>query len=360
MTLRLTAFAKYDRMAASTRQRLLQYVPALTAAGIELDYRSLLDDDYVASLASGSAYPRHRLAAAYMRRVREVACGPLGDVVWVYAELFPRLPAIFERLLVRRGRPIIYDFDDAFFHALDPKPLLRGKLEPLLRAAKACTCGNAYLRDYASRFCDNCAIIPTAVDTDVYVPVPDASGTGLPVIGWIGSSSTWPYMRPLLPLLDELVREERATIRVIGAGAIATGDLRVGMESVEWQESRELAELQRMDIGIMPLPDEPWARGKSGYKLIQYMACGLPVVASPVGINCEIVRDGENGFLASGEAEWRHAFDRLLADPQLRRQMGARGRERAVADYSLAVHAPRFVEIVRSAAAAVGKSDHRA
>lgn len=352
MTIRLTAFTKYDRAAASTRQRLLQYVPALKAAGVEVDSRSLLDNEYVESLAHGPRYPRRRIAAAYLKRLREVAMGPLGDVVWVYAELFPHLPAMFERLLLRRGRPIVYDFDDAFFHAYEANPLLRGKLEPLLRSAALCICGNAYLRDYATRFCRQCVIVPTAVDTEVYVPAAAPPRSNPPVIGWIGSPSTWSYVRPLLPLLRELVEQDRARVRVVGASAAAAADLSLAVESAEWFEHSEVAELQRMDIGIMPLPDEPWARGKSGYKLIQYMACGLPVVASPVGINREIVRHGDTGFLAASESEWREALDRLLADGQLRRRLGARGRERAVGEYSLAVHAPRIVELVRAAAGA--------
>lgn len=355
MTVHLTAFTKYDRMAASTRQRLLQYRPALEAAGIHVDHRPLLDNDYVASLASGAHYPARKVAAAYLRRLQQVMFGPLGDVVWVYAELFPFLPASFERLVAARGHPIVYDFDDAFFHTYDDHPnravraVLAGKHEPVLRAASVCTCGNDYLRDYAARFCPNSIFVPTAVDTDVYRPE-RADARRVPVIGWIGSPSTWSYVRPLLPLLEQLTRDGRARLRVIGAGRAAAADLFSGMNAVEWSEKNEVADLQAMDIGIMPVPDEPWARGKSGYKLIQYMACGLPLVASPVGINRQIVRDGANGFLATNVDQWRQALETLLADSELRLAMGANGRERALSEYSLAVQAPRIVEVIKSAA----------
>jgi hypothetical protein len=354
MTVRLTAFTKYDRLAASTRQRLLQYIPALQAAGIEVDHRPLLGDDYVASLVDDRRHSRSKVAAAYARRLCEVASGDLGDIVWVYAELFPYLPAAFERLLVRRSPPLVYDFDDAFFLPYDEHPnpaaraLLGGKLEPLISAAAACTCGNAYLRDYAARFCPNSVIIPTVVDTAIYRPADAAIDRRGPVIGWIGSPSTWRYVRPLLPTLEQICRDHGARLRVVGAGKSAEADWFEGLELREWSEASEIVELQSMDIGIMPLPDEPWARGKSGYKLIQYMACGLPVVASPVGVNAEIVRE-DNGFLATTPDEWSQALDRLLSDARLRHEMGKRGRAYAEADYSFAAYAPKFVEVIKAA-----------
>lgn len=362
MTLRLTAFARYDRLAASTRQRLLQYVPALNAAGIEVDYRPLLGDDYVASLAGGGGYSARRIGLDYLRRLREVAFGPTGDVLWIYAELFPHLPALFEKIAIARDRPIVFDFDDAFFHAYDfhrsrlVRRVLGGKLEPLLRAATVCTCGNAYLRDYAAQFCSNAVIVPTVVDTDRYRPL-EGDRTGVPVIGWIGSPSTWKYVQPIVQTLADMVRAGRARVLVVGAAADARSRDSSGFEFVDWSEPSEVADIQRMDIGIMPLPDDPWARGKSGYKLIQYMACGLPVVASPVGVNSEIVQEGVNGLLASSVAEWRAALDGLLADGDARCRMGSAGRRRAVAEYSLQAHAPRVVDIIRTAAATGSKVD---
>jgi glycosyltransferase involved in cell wall biosynthesis len=353
--MRLTAFTKYGPMAASTRQRLLQYVPALQAARIDLDFRPLLDDEYVAALVTGKRYERRRIAAAYLRRLRELNFGHLGDLVFVYAELLPWLPSAFERPLLRRARPIIYDIDDAFFHTYERhrsrfvRAIVGKKFEPLLRSATACICGNAYLRDYASRFCSHTEIIPTVVDTDRYTPSPKSTA-GLPVIGWIGSPSTWRYVRPLVPLLEELVTNGYASVKVVGAGTAATFDGFRGLELVEWSEHSEIEHLQSFDVGIMPLPDDDWARGKSGYKLIQYMACGLPVVASPVGVNREIVCDGENGFLASNVQEWRTSLQRLIGDVELRSRLGKEGRTRAVAEYSLRAHAPRFVEMLTNAA----------
>lgn len=358
MLLRVLAFTKYGSLAASTRQRFLQFEPALAEAGIQLDYSPLLDNDHLQRLVQGRRASPVSVARSYLRRAAMLLKARSCDVLWVHCEFFPYLPGFMEALAARTGgRPIVFDYDDAIFHMYDSasnplvKGLLEGKLAPLLRRAHTCLCGNAYLRDYAAQFCRNSIIVPTAVDTGVYVPAASGGGSGgVPVVGWIGSPSTWPYVHPLLPLLSEMAREGRAVVRIVGAGQNAQRDCFPGMELVDWSESTEVAEVQKMDIGIMPIPDDEWARGKSGYKLIQYMACGLPVVASPVGVNREIVREGENGFLATTEAEWRDAVERLLSDPELRTRMGRRSRERAAAEYSLAAQAPRVVDAIRSAA----------
>ena len=346
--MRIAAFTRYGRRAASTRQRFLQYLPALRAARIEVDHHPLLDDDYVAHLGTGEPYPSWRIARAYAQRFNELRGSRNCDVFWVYVELFPYIPATLE-LLTTIGKPIVYDFDDAFFHVYDQSrnPMLRSLLArkhgSLLRRAAGCACGNAYLLDYAKRFCSNSFLLPTVVDTEVYFPVQRRSPQV--TIGWIGSPSTWPNVRPLLPLLEELVRSHELRFRVVGAGRSAEQDLFPGMELIEWSEVNEVADVQAMDIGIMPLVDLPFERGKSGYKLVQYMACGLPVVASPVGVNSEIVTEGENGFLASGVAEWRSAITCLIQDPELRRRLGQSGRERVETSYSLESRAPTLIRL---------------
>jgi glycosyltransferase involved in cell wall biosynthesis len=350
----VAAFTKYDREAASTRQRVLQYLPHLAAAGIEVEVHPLLDDAYVRALASGAAASRSSIAAAYARRLRQLLRPQATDLIWVYAELFPWLPASFERLAFRAGKPLIYDYDDAFFHPYDDhaNPLVRralgGKLKPLIAGAAAVCAGNSYLRQYADQAGGETIVLPTVVDIDQYAPAGSRPDRPL-TIGWIGSPSTWAFVRPLLPLLAELCRTRGIAFSAVGAGAAAEADGFDGLTLSSWSEASEITAVQAMDIGIMPLPDEPWARGKSGYKLVQYMACGLPVVASPVGANASIVADGETGLLATDEAQWRAALTRLIDDPALRAAMGQAGRARAVESYSLQTHAPRLVEVMRRA-----------
>ncbi|WP_294263007.1 glycosyltransferase family 4 protein [uncultured Sphingomonas sp.] len=352
--MRVLGLAKYGPRAASTRQRMLQYRPHLAARGIELELRPLLGDDYLERLARGEPQPRSAIARGYARRLTDLIDARRFDVAWVQYEAFPYLPGIAERLLTMTGVPIVYDIDDAIFHQYDRhgSPLVRQvlgrKLVPLMRRASACLCGNAYLQAYAEQYCPNSIIVPTVVDTADYRPA-DGVRSAPPVVGWIGSPSTWRYVEPLLPTLLPLFAQHGVRMRVVGAGPRARGI--DGIDAIEWTEANEVADIQAMDIGIMPLPDEPWARGKCGYKLIQYMACGLPVVASPVGVNREIVTPGRNGFLATDAGEWVAALERLIGDAALRRAYGRDGIDTIEARYSLRSQQDRVADALEAAAA---------
>jgi glycosyltransferase involved in cell wall biosynthesis len=356
--MRVLALTKYDALAATTRQRFLQYQPYLERAGFVVDYAPLLGNDHVARLVHGGRASMMSVAYSYLKRLERVLFDKRYDLLWVHLEGFPYLPGLVERLLSVRGKPIIYDFDDAIFHMYDASPngvvrlVLKNKLAPLLRSATACCCGNPYLRDYAARYCPNSVILPTVVDTAKYVPALPRNQTAPLTMGWIGSPSTWQLVQPHLPMLADLCQKLRVRFRVVGAGAAAEKNWFPQMDLVEWTEAGEINEVHKMDIGIMPVWDGPFQRGKSGYKLIQYMACGLPVVGSPVGVNSEIIRHGQNGFLATSTDEWRAALVRLVENASLRRAMGDEGRRLTVELYSLASQAPRLVDIFQSATVA--------
>jgi glycosyltransferase involved in cell wall biosynthesis len=349
--MKMLALMKYGDKAASTRQRLLQYVPYFSRSGIEVSYSSLLSNDYLERTFQGQSAPVLSIVTAYLSRAALLLRASQFDLIWVHYECFPYMPGFFERLAELSGKPIVYDFDDAIFHQYDSHPravvrrFLGLKLQPLLNAASLCVCGNAYLASYAERFCRRAEIIPTVVDTTVYFPKNPASTAARPlVVGWIGSPSTWRFVLPIVPLLSRLSQELNLKIRVIGAGPQDT--VPPNFEFLDWSEEAEVEMIQGMDVGIMPLPDEPWARGKCGYKLIQYMACGIPVVASPVGVNADIVDHGLNGFLASQEDEWDLSLRRLLADSGLIKEMGVRGREKVMEKYSLQAYGPRLAALL--------------
>lgn len=351
--MKILALMKYGNLAASTRQRLLQFMPHLNAADIEISPSALFDNGYLTAKFQGSTINKAAIAKSYLHRLQVILHARPYDAIWVQYESFPYLFGFMERLVFLRGKPVIYDFDDAIFHQYDSHKnpvvrfLLGNKLQGLLRGSTLAICGNAYLQNYAKQFCKNTIIIPTVVNTDHFRPAARKAKKERVIIGWIGSPSTWFYVNPLVPLLSKLAAELNLTIRVIGAGPRVQAF--PNFEFVEWSEATEVSEIQNMDVGIMPLPDEKWARGKCGYKLIQYMACGVAVVASPVGVNNDLVQPTIHGYLAASNLEWESALRKLVADTKLRSQMGGRGRERIVESYSLKSQGPKLAAALRKA-----------
>lgn len=350
--MKLLVLSRYDRLGASSRLRMMQYLPWLEAGGIETRFAPFFDNAYLERLYEGKR--GREIVGYYMRRVGQVRRASWADVIWLEKEALPWLPAGLERWLLPRGVSVVSDYDDAVFHNYDlhRHPLVRGvlgdKIDRVMKNSALILAGNSYLaaRAQAAK-APRVEIVPTVVDARHYDPSPCPEPDGMLRIGWIGTPSTWQhYMRPMLPMLSALAREHDAKLRAVGAGAAATRELEV----LPWTEADQSRMIQGMDIGLMPLDDTPWSRGKCGYKIIQYMACGLPVVASPVGVNAEIVEDGVTGFLASNEAEWRDAVTTLLHDPGLRRRMGAAGRKRMEEHYSLQAWGPRVTDLLRSVA----------
>jgi glycosyltransferase involved in cell wall biosynthesis len=315
----------------------------------------LLSDKYLSDLLDTNRLNRAAIVKGYSERLflRSRTLRTF-DVVIIHVDSLPYLPPIVERRLNRLQVPYVYDFDDAIFHQYDLNPsrlvrqLLGGKVPDVIRRATHVVAGNRYLADFACRFNSHVTVVPTTVDTTEFVPADIVANRRPVVVGWIGSPSTARYVESLSPVWKQLTSEGSITLRLIGAGGTTMAGEHV--EIREWNEAREVADLQSMDIGIMPLEDDPWARGKCGFKLIQYMACGLPVVASPVGVNAQIVREGGTGFLCRTPEEWFDRIRRLASDNDLRRQMGSRGRDLACAEWSLQKWAPQIATLLRNAA----------
>jgi glycosyltransferase involved in cell wall biosynthesis len=353
--MKIALLTKYGGLAASTRQRFHQYGPFLEAYGFELISRPLLDDVYLKRLYEGNRRDQYHLTSRYFDRLMWLLSCPDTDLIWLHCELFPFFPGIMERIARWPGKPIIFDYDDAIFHNYDQhksgfvRHILSRKLQNTIGGAKLVVAGNAYLADYARPFCPRVEIIPTVVDLTAYTERTRPSSEGALTIGWIGTPSTWnEYMAPFMPVLEKIAMAAGARVIAVGAGKAAA--VNPTLDNLTWTEESEVARIHLMDIGIMPLTDTPWARGKCGYKLIQYMACGIPVIASPVGVNSEIVEHGVNGFLASSDAEWAEALRTLLQNPALRAQMGEAGRRKVERDYSLQVWGPRVAQMLRDVA----------
>lgn len=350
------ALTRYGAKAASTRQRFLQYGEHLKKEGVDLTIFPLLDDKYLDVTYRGGRPNRTWLARQYLNRAANIAkILKSSDVVWVYCESFPYLPSVFERAIFATRSSVIFDFDDAIFHKYDMHPnlLIRSalseKLKPLIARSARCFCGNRYLLDYAAQWNAECTIVPTVVDCEHFAPAKEMRVSRRCAVGWIGTPSTWQeYMAPILPMLAELSR--RLNLDMYALGAEISNAAGSNVRHVVWGEDKEVPFLRSLDIGIMPLNDSPWARGKCGYKLIQYMAVGLPVIASPVGVNTEIVDHGVNGFLAATPEDWRSAIATLAADPGLRTRMGRAGRKKVEEQYSLQTWGPRVARMIREIA----------
>ena len=353
---RVLGLSLYGPQAASHRVRLSQFQPDLASAGIDLKIQSLLDDAYLQRSFSGARPSLRGLLAAYGRRIRALRQADRFDLAIVYCELLPFLPGWLERQLLQI--PFVYDCDDAFFLRYRSgrlrllQPLLGAKADRLMAAAVAVTAGNAGLAAYASRFNSNVALLPSVVDTEHFRPAefPLADPTDAAfTVGWIGSPSTAPYLQLLVDPLQQLARERPVRLVVVGGPAPAIS----GVEVIEhpWSLKQEVPLIQQFDVGVMPLPDTPWTRGKCAYKLIQCMACGVPVVASPVGANVDAVPPG-CGLLAESSQQWLAAFRQLSAVPSLRLRLGAAARLWVEQHYSLRSALPVLTGVIQRAAAA--------
>ncbi|MEN1925794.1 glycosyltransferase family 4 protein [Luteimonas qiangzhengi] len=353
--MRLLMLPRYDALGASSRLRTLQYVPLLQAQGVAITVTPLLGDGYVSDLYSGKVAAT-KVARSYLRRFGRLVSARGFDAIWVEKEFWPWLPGWLEHIPVPRQPALIADYDDAVFHRYDNhrsslvRSLLGSKIDTVMRRADLVTAGNDYLAERArSSGGKRVAWLPTVVDLDRYVMKPTARDPGTVTIGWIGSPSTAEYLLPLAPVMETLARRHR--IRCVAIGARPDQVQGTPFEAWEWREDTEAALLRELDIGVMPLPDAPWERGKCGYKLIQYMACGLPVVASPVGVNTTIVQPGLNGALAVSTDEWVEALERMVEEPRLRDELGKAGRRQVEQVYSLQAQAPRLLGMLRETVA---------
>jgi len=215
-----------------------------------------------------------------------------------------------------------------------------------MKAANLVLVGNEYLRNHAiTAGASRVEILPTVVDILRYQVAENRIESAV-TIGWIGSPSTAKFLTYIAPALQEVAKLNNVRIVAVGANADQVRGLPI--EVRQWKEESEVSEIQDFDIGIMPLPDEPFERGKCGYKLIQCMACGKAVVASPVGVNGVVVRDGIDGMLATAHSEWVVALTKLINAPALRTQMGSSGRIRVEQNYSLQIAAPKLVSLLKS------------
>lgn len=334
-----------------SRYRIHQYVPGLRAEGVEVAVSPLFGDGYVEIAADRRPWRRavRRLRAAavgYGRRAADVTARGACDLVVVERQLFPYLPAWLERPVFGGRTPVALEFDDPIYLT----PFHGAKLARLAAAARIVIVGNAELARFVASRAREVAIVPTVVDVERYRPRGDYRDGDRLVVGWVGLPWNLPALERLARPLARLAREVPLELRIISTAAPRIPG--VAIRLVPWSAADEPAMLAGLDVGVMPLPDDAWSRGKCGLKLLQYMAAGVPAVASPVGVNREIIADGDNGRLAASDDEWFGALRDLARSPSLRARLGASGRRSVEERYSLAGWVPRVAAIYRAAAAA--------
>ncbi|NOZ64461.1 MAG: glycosyltransferase family 4 protein [Caldiserica bacterium] len=351
----------YSHNFPSTYFRVYQYLPYLKKAGIKYKIYPAIPEEWEETYYKGRKWKKIIFEAMGVgKRVKELISSLEYDVIFLQKGITPANFRDLERVLFLFNTNVIYDFDDAVYIA--PPQEFRNKffacfqdkkqVEKIIRKVKLVVAGNAHLARYAEKFNKEIKILPTPIDTDKY-EVKEYKLAEKVVIGWSGSQSTNKYLNSIAPIISKLAKNMPHVLRImsnsmkgIDKGLFSPAEV----EFISWSREREAEVIRSFDIGVMPLEDDEWSRGKCGLKALQYMASGVPVVASPVGVNQEIIQDGINGFLANTADEWEDKLWCLLKESKKRKEFGLKGRETVEARYSLKVNAPRLIEILREVA----------
>jgi glycosyltransferase involved in cell wall biosynthesis len=337
----------------SQRFRFEQYFAFLIENGIqcELSYFISEVDDQIL-YQSGHYFAKLKVfVKSILIRRKDIKRANDFDYIFIQREAFMTGSTYFERKLAKSKAIVIFDFDDSIW--LDDKSSHHGILARLKNPAKTAKiialankiiAGNNYLADYASAFNDNVQIIPTTIDTDRYKPALKTS-TSPVVIGWTGSFSTIKHFVEIIPVLLKIKvkYKDKVIFKVIGDDTYQHQELAI--QGIKWQAKTEVQDLQEIDIGIMPLPDNEWTKGKCGAKGLQYMGLAIPTIMSPVGVNTEIIEDGVNGFLADDKEGWYSKLEKLIEYPELRKELGAAGRKTVVERYSVVANKGKYLAL---------------
>ena len=355
--MKILLLTKYSRLGASSRLRALQYIPYLEDKGYNITVEPLFDDVYLEILYSSKTRTFNRIAFLYLKRILSLRNAKNYDVLWIEKELLPYMPPILERLLNIFNIPYIVDYDDAIFHNYDLsdniviRHFLSKKIDIVMKNAKCVTAGSSYLIERAKiAHAKKTKWIPTVIDLERYkIIAPTPNKNYNKTIGWIGSPYTQKYLLQIKEALNALNKKHSINLLLVGAtDSIVQEFPDIAVTVVPWSENTETDYIRKMDIGIMPLSNTPWELGKCGYKLIQYMACGIPVVASPVGVNSIIVNNSKSGYLAENNEQWYICLDKLLRSSIRCETFGVSGRAAIDSIYSLQVQAPVLARIFNS------------
>jgi glycosyltransferase involved in cell wall biosynthesis len=292
------------------------------------------------------------LMRGYWQRVMDVFSLRKFDAVFIHREASPFGPPWFEWIVAKvLKKYMIFDFDDAIWipNASETNKYLTMLFKRFANVADVCrwstvvSVGNAYLAEYARQFNQNVVINPTTIDTDEHHNLEKVHGKHVFTIGWTGSHSTVQYLDEIFPVLKKLEQEHEFEFHVI-CDVPAKFQLK-SMKFVKWTKQREIDDLMQFNVGLMPLPEDIWAKGKCGFKALQYMSLGIPALVSNVGVNAEIVDQGVNGFVCTTPDEWYNALKSLLTDQSLLDRLSKRTREKIIDHYSVRSNRRNFLDL---------------
>lgn len=360
--LKILGLSLFGRKGASSRYRLYQYIPLLELKGIQITVYPLINDRaYDVFMGNKQFNPILKpflrfllVSSAMVKRFSHILKAGSYDAVYIQKDV---LPSFYLFILKRLNKSIIFDLDDALYenHAT-VKPSMfsldniffrirKNNLNKILLSAKAVTVTVPYLAEYVKTYNENVHVITGPIDCSAYRPVPRRNHDKT-VIGWIGSPVTVKYVKDILPVLTELQKKyPDIEIHIVGSNPFDAGDLKI--KFFDWFEEKEIGLLSQFDIGIMPLTDDKWSKGKGGLKILQYFAMGIPVVCSPVGINEELVTDGTNGYHAHTSDEWVDRLGKLIENKPLREEFGKAGRKTVEEKFDLIKAVDYIEDIIR-------------
>lgn len=342
-------FLTEGQLTPSSRFRVQQFVPHFEQAGIQCQVIAGYGSHYN-RIAPKPWAPAYKLAAR-SRRLIGGALASRADILFVQRPILPFTPAP-EQLLAKRGMPIVFDVDDAIFVAPNSEnsPSRWHTFRTCVDLSTRYFAGNSFLAEQGGAP-EKTHVMPTVIDTDIYCPAPRTASDERVVIGWIGSATTVRFLDQILPAL-RAVRTcyPQVVIRIVSSHMPPKLAAEDGFEFQAWSKETELTSLRTFDIGLMPMEQNRVSLGKCGFKMIQYMAMGTPVVADPFGANREIFGSSGAGFLANTQEEWVHAMSELIEDEALRKRQGEAARQHAVDHYSIRAVLPRYLDAFRAIA----------
>lgn len=348
----------YPIEAAATRYRLIQFVEPLAKEGIHLQVSPLIGSQSFKALYKNKSLIKRvfELGKPLASRLLESFTTRKYDILLVQREAMFFGPAFFEHLFRRIGNlPMILDLDDAtYIRYVSPTYgkvgsffKFFGKTDNLIKYADVVICGNRFIAEYVEMKGKQAVVIPTVVDTNIFRPI--EKDNRIPIIGWVGTHSTFPFLQSIFPILQKIALKYDFILKIIGSGKDEIKIDGVKVETLPWSMKREVSDFQSFDIGLYPMefgnktPDE-WIAGKSGFKAIQYMSVGIPFVVTPIGVCAEIGIEGETHFSAETTEEWYTSLDNLLSNDELRKKMGIAGRSFALQNFSLQKQAEKLAQ----------------